>query len=211
MPGDSITQLMGISVEHARVKILKTNFEEEGPVLITHWGMSGPAVLKLSSRAARTLAGMNYHFKVQVNWIPKMKEDELRKTLLGFKKDVATKLVINHNSFSLPKRLWEHLTTKAGIRDNLQWAQFTKEHLNNLLNILLSNEFEVKGKTTFREEFVTCGGVELSEVDFKTMQSKKMKGLYFAGEVLDIDAVTGGFNFQSAWTTGFIAAQSMGK
>lgn len=211
IPSSPIAQLMGIAVEQARIKIMETNFSEEGALLITHWGMSGPAVLKLSSRAARALAELNYDFTIQIKWLPLVKEDELRNELLECKRNTSWKFISTHNSFSLPKRLWEYLSAKAGIRDVQQWAELSKEQLNKLLNALLYDEYYIKGKTTFKEEFVTCGGVALTDVDFKTMQSKKMLRLYFAGEVLDIDAVTGGFNFQAAWTTGFIAAEAMGK
>jgi hypothetical protein len=209
MPGNNITQLMGVATP-ARVKILKTHFEVEGPLLITHWGMSGPAVLKLSAVGARTLAEMNYQFNIQVSWLPQLKEDDLRKDINDFRKELSLKSVGVRNPFALPARLWEYLIAKAGIEEHRQWSQLTKEQLHKLVNVLLYDIYEVKGKTTFKEEFVTCGGVALNEIDFKTMESKKIKGLYFAGEVLDIDGVTGGFNFQSAWTTAYIAATAMG-
>jgi predicted Rossmann fold flavoprotein len=210
MPGNAITELMGIATE-PRVKILNTKFEEEGPLLITHWGMSGPVVLKLSALAARTLAEMNYQFAIQINWLPQLKEDDLRNASTNFKKELSLKSMTTRNPFALPARLWEHLIGKAGIDEHRQWSQLSKEQLHKLVNVLLYDHYDVKGKTTFKEEFVTCGGVALNEIDFKTMESKKIKGLYFAGEVLDIDGVTGGFNFQSAWTTGYIAATAMGK
>ncbi len=211
MPKNPITKLMGVAVEKARIKILQTNFINEGPLLITHWGMSGPAILKLSAQAARALAEMKYNFRIQINWLTEMKEDALRSELLQLKKDNSVKLIFNSNEFNLPKRLWYFLLNKSSITENLQWAQLTKEQLNKLLNALLYDEYRVSGKTTFKEEFVTCGGVSLNDVDFKSMESKKMKGLYFAGEVLDIDAVTGGFNFQAAWSTGYVAADAMGR
>ena len=210
MPDNAITQLMGIATE-PRVKILNTKFEEEGPLLITHWGMSGPVVLKLSALAARALAEMNYHFTIQINWLPQLKEDELRKEIGDLKKESHAKMISGRNPFALPARLWEHLVNKADINETRQWAELSKEQMHKLIHVLLYDQYEVKGKTTFKEEFVTCGGVALSEIDFKTMESKKVKGLYFAGEVLDIDGVTGGFNFQSAWTTGYIAAMAMGQ
>lgn len=210
MPKNPITQLMGVAVDHARIKILQTSFSNEGPLLITHWGMSGPAILKLSAQAARALAEMKYNFKIQICWLKEMKEDELRNELQQLKKVFTVKMISNTNEFGLPKRLWFFLLNKSGIEENTQWAQLSKEQLNKLLNNLLYDEYTVSGKTTFKEEFVTCGGVSLNDVDFKTMESKRMKGLYFAGEVLDIDAVTGGFNFQAAWSTGYVAAGSMG-
>ncbi len=211
MPKNPVTQLMGVAVEWARIKILQTNFSAEGPLLITHWGMSGPGILKLSAQAARTLAEMKYNFKIQICWLKEMKEEELRSQFQQLKKVFAIKTISNTNEFGLPKRLWYFLLNKSGIEENIQWAQLSKEQLNKLLNNLLYDEYAVSGKTTFKEEFVTCGGVSLNDVDFKTMESKRMKGLYFAGEVLDIDAVTGGFNFQAAWSTGFVAAMSMGQ
>ena len=210
MPKNKVTELMGVSVEWARIKILQTNFSSEGPLLITHWGMSGPAILKLSSIAARALAEIKYNFKIQVCWMKDINEEKLRMTLQEMKKVSAKKMIYNAAEFGLPKRLWQFLLGKSGIENQMQWAQLSKEQLNKLLNSLLYDEYTVSGKTTFKEEFVTCGGVSLKEVDFKTMESKKMKGLFFAGEVLDIDAVTGGFNFQAAWATGYVAALGMG-
>ena len=210
MPKNPVTQLMGVAVEYAKIKILQTKFSNEGPLLITHWGMSGPAILKLSAQAARVLAEKNYKFVIQVCWLKEIKEESLRDQLQQLKKEQPVKMITNSNVFNLPKRLWFFLLNKAGISENLQWAQLSKENLNKLLNVLLYDEYVVSGKTTFKEEFVTCGGVSLNDVDFKTMESKKMKGLYFAGEVLDIDAVTGGFNFQAAWSTGYVAGSAMG-
>ena len=210
MPGNKITSLMGVSVESAKVKILNTNYFTEGPLLITHWGMSGPAILKLSSIAARSLAEMKYNFKIQVSWVIDVNEEKLREKLLQLKNVSGKKLVHTNAEFNLPKRLWQFLLLKSGIDEQMQWAQAGKAQLNKLLVSLIYDEYAVSGKTTFKEEFVTCGGVSLKDVDFKTMESKKMKGLYFAGEVLDIDAVTGGFNFQAAWSTGYIAGIAMG-
>jgi len=211
MPKNPVTQLMGVAVEKAKIKIRETNFSAEGPLLITHWGMSGPAILKLSAQAARKLAELKYNFSIQVNWGIDLNEEFLRQDILRLRKIFGNKLIVNTNEFSLPKRLWHFLLEKSGINETLKWAELSKEHLNKLVNALLYDEYVVSGKTTFKEEFVTCGGVSLKDVDFKTMESKKMKGLYFAGEVLDIDAVTGGFNFQSAWSTGWIAGISMGR
>lgn len=210
MPKNKITELMGVAVENARVKILKTNFSNEGPLLITHWGMSGPAILKLSSIAARSLAEMKYNFRIQVCWVKDLNEEKLRLTLQGMKIATSRKMIHGTTEFGLPKRLWQFLLSKSGISEEMLWAQLSKDQLNKLLQSLMYDEYAVSGKTTFKEEFVTCGGVSLKEIDFKTMESKKLKGLYFAGEVLDIDAVTGGFNFQSAWSTGFVAGMSMG-
>jgi predicted Rossmann fold flavoprotein len=211
MPQNPVRQLMGVAVEWARIKILKTSLSSEGPLLITHWGMSGPAVLKLSSLAARDLAAMQYHFKIQINWLKEEKEESLRHHLLSLKKNSSVKMILNTVEYGLPKRLWQFLADKSGIPENLRWADLSKEQMNKLVASLMYDEYEVSGKTTFKDEFVTCGGISLSDVDFKSMESKKIKGLYFAGEVLDIDAVTGGFNFQAAWSTGWVAAVGMGK
>ena len=209
MPGNEITSLMGLSVSDALVKITNTKFQQQGPLLITHWGMSGPAILKLSSLAARKLEELNYQFEINVNWTGKLNQEEIKEFLHSLKKNSPKKAVAQTPSTGIPKRLWEFLVYKAGISDDTIWADFSSKELNRLSEIIYSDKYTVSGKTTFKEEFVTCGGVSLKEVDFKTMQSKVVPNLYFAGEVLDIDALTGGFNFQAAWTTGFIAGQSM--
>ena len=200
---------MGVAVESARVKILQTNFSSEGPLLITHWGMSGPAILRLSSIAARVLADLKYNFRIQVNWVKDVSEEKLREQLLELKNVLGKKMIHPNAEFNLPKRLWQFLLLKSGIDEQMQWAQVGKAQLNKLLVSLIYDEYAVSGKTTFKEDFVTCGGVSLKDVDFKTMESKRMEGLYFAGEVLDIDAITGGFNFQAAWSTGYVAGISM--
>ncbi|TAH41481.1 MAG: NAD(P)/FAD-dependent oxidoreductase [Bacteroidetes bacterium] len=209
MPHNPITQLMGISVDPVQVKIIGTKFINEGPLLITHWGMSGPAILKLSSFAAPKLAELNYNFSILIKWLPQFTEDSMRSKLNELRKELAKKKVSTSNPFLLPKRLWEHLLNVSVTDVEKEWAQLNNEELRKLISVLIADEYNVQGKTTFKEEFVTCGGVSLKEVDFKTMQSKKAQGLFFAGEILDIDAVTGGFNFQSAWTTGFIAGKSL--
>ena len=209
IPDKTLTKLMGVSVPQARVKVKGTKLETEGPLLITHWGMSGPAVLKGSAWGARTLNDLNYDFVAIIDWLCRYKEDELREELLFQKENHAPRQVVSIPLFDLPKRLWEYLTTKAEINENTRWADVNKKQINSLINILIRDEYPVKGKTTFKEEFVTCGGVSLKEIDFATMQSRKIPNLYFAGEVLDIDGITGGFNFQSAWTTGWIAANSL--
>ncbi|MGZ3863026.1 MAG: NAD(P)/FAD-dependent oxidoreductase [Bacteroidia bacterium] len=209
IPDKNLTKLMGVSVPHARVKVRGTKLETEGPLLITHWGMSGPAVLKGSAWGARVLNELNYDFVAVIDWLCKYKEDDLREELLFQKENFAPKQVGGVPLFDLPKRLWEYLTAKAGISETTRWADVSRKQINSLITILIRDEYPVKGKTTFKEEFVTCGGVSLKEIDFATMQSKKVPNLFFAGEVLDIDGITGGFNFQSAWTTGWIAANSI--
>ena len=210
MPGNTVTALMGISVEKVTVKIVGSKLSEEGPLLITHWGMSGPAVLKLSAWGARELALRNYEFSILVNWIPDFNENSLREKIQKLRFDLASQKIVNRNSFALPNRLWEYLLTQSGIDVNLRWADLPVREQNKLIKNLCANEYAVKGKTTFKEEFVTAGGIQLNEIDFNTMQSKKHPGLFFAGEVINVDGITGGYNFQNAWTTGWIAAKGIG-
>ena len=209
MPGNSITALMGVSVEKAAVKITGSKLAEEGPLLITHWGMSGPAILKLSAWGARELAQKNWHFSILVNWIPGFNENSLREKFQKLRFEMAARKMMNANPFALPARLWEHILITSGIGADLRWADLPAAAQNKLIKNLCTGEYAVKGKTTFKEEFVTAGGIQLPEIDFNTMQSKKFSGLFFAGEVLNIDGVTGGYNFQNAWTTGWIAAKGI--
>lgn len=211
IPDNPIVELTGISVNPARVKIVGSKYEFSGPVLITHWGLSGPSVLKLSAFAARYLAEKNYEFSVQVSWLNEKKEDVARMELMNLKAANPGKHINHLFPYTLPKRLLDYLFEKAGIDQKKPWAEISKDDINRLINCMLYDTYEVKGKTTFKDEFVTCGGVSLDDVNFKNMESKRMKGLYFAGEVLDIDGITGGFNFQAAWTTGFIAGTSAAK
>jgi len=209
IPNNEITKLMGISVPHAKIKVAGTKLETEGPLLITHWGLSGPAVLKASAWGARILNEKDYHFTAIVNWLPVYKEEALRDLLIKQKNDHPVKNIGGNSPLEMPKRLWEFFLQKTGIPETSRWADINKKQINALINILWNDSYEVKGKTTFKEEFVTCGGVSLKEIDFSAMQSKIIPGLFFAGEVLDIDGVTGGFNFQNAWTTGWIAANGL--
>jgi|ERR1700757_103229 len=211
IPTNEITKLMGISIPHAKIKVAGTKLETEGPLLITHWGLSGPAILKASAWGARVLHDMNYDFTAVVNWLPAYKEEGLREMLIDYKNNNPSKNIGRNSPLDIPKRLWEFFLHKADITETSRWADITKKQINTLVNILLNDAYQVKGKTTFKEEFVTCGGISLKEVDFSTMQSKIVPNLYFAGEVLDIDGVTGGFNFQNAWTTGWIAANGVGQ
>lgn len=211
MPGNPVTKLMGLSVEHAAVKVAGTKLAEQGPLLITHWGMSGPAVLKLSAWGARELADKQYHFTILVNWLGTYTEQELRNEWSHIREAHASQKVVNRNPFSLPARLWQYLLQQSGIAEDSRWGDITSKSQNMLIRNLTAQEFEVKGKTTFKEEFVTCGGIQLSEIDPNTMESRKQPGIYFAGEILDIDGITGGFNFQNAWTTGWIAARSVAE
>ena len=208
MPGHPITALMGISVR-AKVKIGGTKLEEEGAVLITHWGMSGPAVLKLSARAARELNKMDYRFNIMVNWLPDYNEHSLRDAFTGFRTDNGAQKVTARNAFGVPHRLWEYFCTASGINDDVRWGDLSASKQNALIRQICLHEIRVEGKTTFKEEFVTAGGIALKEVDPSTMQSRLVSSLYFAGEILDVDGVTGGFNFQHAWTSGWIAAKAV--
>ncbi len=208
LPKHPITELMGVSVDMARVKIEGSKLVEEGPVLITHWGLSGPAVLRLSAWGARELAAKNYNFKVHVNWLPEFNEQRLKEAFQEWRKLHAAKKLVNHNP-GLPARLWQFLLEQAGVKEDLRLTDLPAKTENALVRNLVDYVVEVKGKTTFKEEFVTAGGVNLSEVDANTMMSKKVPNLFFAGEVLDVDGITGGFNFQHAWTSGWIAAKSI--
>lgn len=207
MPDEKVKELMGVVVNPAEVRIQGTKLRSTGPLLITHWGMSGPAVLKLSAFGARILNELEYNFTVLANWTGNSSEDEIRKILSQAVQKHPKKKVRNVNVFNLPNRMWDFLIEKLDLPEDMIWENLGKKNLNRLTHILINDEYQVRGKTTFKEEFVTCGGINLSEVDMKTMQSKVMPGLYFAGEVLDIDGVTGGFNFQAAWTTGYIAGK----
>jgi len=205
---ERIKDLPGISMPHARVKVLGTSLESEGPVLITHWGLSGPAILKLSAWGARELHTLQYHFDIQLNWTG-MEMEDIKEELIGFKSEFGRRTVSKQQMFSIPARLWKTLCRAAQIDEQLNWADLNKKQIHALTRQIGGAVFEVKGKSTFKEEFVTAGGVDLREINFKTFESKRHPGLFFAGEVLNIDAITGGFNFQAAWTGGWIAGQGM--
>lgn len=209
VPDSPLLELAGISVPKVHAQIAGTDLQQTGPILITHWGFSGPAVLKLSAWGARVLHEMQYRAKFVVNWLPAMTKEAVVACLNEFKAKNPAKQISTECPLDLPKNLWKKFTQMAGIPSDMRWSYFSKAHLNGLLDILLQGSFNIQGKSTFKEEFVTCGGVDLDEVNFKTMESKKCPGLYFAGETLDIDGVTGGFNFQNAWTTGWIAGHAM--
>jgi len=185
--------------------------ESEGPLLITHWGMSGPAILKLSAWGARLLSELNYRFRIRVNWLPHFHEGAILPFLMQIKDAEAKKTVLRTKAFDIPRRLWSNLTKASGISADLKWADVTKIQLQHLADQLSRCEFKVDGKSTFKEEFVTAGGIDLKEINFKTMQSKLLPDLYFAGEVINVDAITGGFNFQNAWTGGYIAAKAIAR
>ncbi|MDF2437974.1 MAG: hypothetical protein K0Q95_2350 [Bacteroidota bacterium] len=208
IPDNPVTKLMGVSVPLAKVKVAGTKLETDGPLLITHWGLSGPAILKASAWGARILSDLNYNFSALINWLPKYTEEKLRIEFNNQKEESPAKLIYGNCPVELPRRLWEYHVIKSGIGEEVRWADLSKKNMNLLVNHILNDEYKVKGKTTFKEEFVTCGGINLKEIDLSTMQSKIVPGLYFAGEVIDVDGVTGGFNFQNAWSTAWVAASN---
>ena len=209
VPNSPLAELMGVSVPQARVVLAGEKLQYEGPLLITHWGVSGPAVLKLSSWGARRLSELGYVGTALINWIPIFTEETLRPWLQQFRQDNGKKTVASNPLFGLPQRLWGNLTEQAAIAPETRWSDLPAKAQNRLLELLLRMPLAVRGKTTYKEEFVTCGGISLDEIDLKIMQSRRVPNLHFAGEVLDIDGITGGFNFQAAWTTGFLAGQAM--
>ena len=200
-----LADLAGISVENAVVTAPGTKLKTDGPVLITHAGLSGPGILKLSAWGARDFAEKNYAFPIALNWVPPHTRDSLLKALSVVREQNARKQVTTFSPVAMPQRLWERFVIAAGIPTTTPWAHVSNPSLLALACQLTAAEFKVDGKSMFKDEFVTCGGVKLAEVDFKTMESRQCAGLHFAGEVLDIDGVTGGFNFQNAWTTGYLA------
>lgn len=208
LPNNDILELQGL-VSDVEIKILGSKFIEQGPLLITHWGMSGPAVLKLSSWAARLLNEKNYEFDFKINWLPEHDAESLKDLFNSYRQEYGSKKVFNQFDLPIPKKLKLYLLAKADISSDIKWADVNKNQLNKLIELLIADIYPSKGKTTFKQEFVSCGGIKLNEINFKTMESKIVPNLYFAGEVLNIDALTGGFNFQNAWTTSWISAQSI--
>lgn len=199
--------LMGVAVPHGMVRIAGTRLFQEGPILITHWGLSGPAVIKLSAWAAEYLHEKKYEATVLVSWIKETQEEAVRTFLTDYKNTNKKRKVYSYPLYELPSRLWVRLCELAEIEKEKIWDELSNKNVNRLLELLIRCPFSIKGKTTFKEEFVTCGGVDLNEVNLETMESKKIKNVFFAGEVLNIDGETGGFNFQSAWTTAYVAAK----
>lgn len=202
-----IKELPGVAAQ-VTVKVKDTKLTSTGPLLITHWGMSGPAILKLSAWGARVLHDKNYQFTIFVNWLNDAEKDEVENKLKELKQEHAKKSVSKKSPFELTNRLWESLVLASGIEVETKWADLSKIQLQSLVNQLINGTFQVNGKSTFKEEFVTAGGIDLKEINFKTMESKLHVNLYFAGEIVNIDAITGGFNFQNAWTSGFIVANN---
>ena len=206
-----LTELMGVATENTTIRIAKTKFEYTGSTLITHWGLSGPAVLKLSAFAARWLHTQEYRYTVIVNWASEFNDNTLLKQLQTWRFELASQKISNRNPLNLPLRLWEYLLKEVNIDLDMRWADLPSKQQNKLSQIVCSMVLECQGKTTFKDEFVTSGGVDLDHVEPNTMESKLMPKLFFAGEILNIDGITGGFNFQNAWTTGFIAGKTIGE
>ena len=209
LPGSPVRELMGTVVDNANASLVGTKLKAAGPLLITHWGMSGPAILKLSSYAARYLAEKEYSATLSVNWFGGLGEQDVRDRILSLSKDNPQKQILNSHPSELPSRLWAYMITKAEIREDTRWAELGSKGMNRLVNTLINDEYQIRGKSRFKEEFVTCGGVALSNINLNTLESKTHPGLYFAGEVLDVDAITGGFNLQAAWSMGYTVARSI--
>ncbi len=211
LPSSPVRDLMGTVVENAQVSLAGTKFKASGPLLITHWGMSGPAILKLSSYAARHLAEARYEATLLVNWFGGEDLDSVRSYIQKSAVKNPLKQVVNSHPDHIPSRLWAYLITKSKIREDARWAELGQKGLNRLAETLTNDSYHIKGQSRFKEEFVTCGGVALSNINNKTLECVKHPGLYFAGEVLDIDGITGGFNLQAAWSTGYLAAESIAR
>lgn len=207
----SLRELMGTVVEPVTATIAGTKFKAEGALLVTHWGMSGPAILKLSSHAARHVNELNYQFPLLVNWVNESNTEKVSETLRAIINDCPNKQIGNVRPYNLPTRLWEYLIGKCGLTLERKWNELGKKGINRIVNILCNDNYTVTGRGVFREEFVTCGGISLTSVHRNTLESKTCPGMYFAGEVLDIDGVTGGFNFQAAWTTGYTVAKAISE
>jgi predicted Rossmann fold flavoprotein len=213
VPDPKLRALAGVSVNPVQLRLSvggKPQLQQIGPLLITHWGLSGPAVLKLSAWGARILHDSGYQGKLLINWLPDLQQEQVQQKLLAVKNEWGKKAIALHRGVDLPHRLWQYIIARAGITTEDLWAGISNKTLNQLIQELTQGQYLITGKGVFKEEFVTCGGVTLKEVNFKTMESKLVPGLYFAGEILDIDGVTGGFNFQSAWTTGYLGGRAMG-
>ncbi len=211
LPDDSIKELPGLSVPNAMVSLPQLHCSFQGPLLITHWGLSGPAVLKLSAFAAVPLSIHGYHTKVEVNWLPKLTKQDLLNWLADCRNNKAAKTMANLNDFEFPKRLWDYFLLKAGIDPAIKIASLGKNAAQNLIITLIKDTYTLRGKTTYKEEFVTAGGILTDEIDLLSFECKKFPGLYLAGEALNVDGITGGFNFQAAWSSGFCAGTHIGR
>jgi len=206
-----VRDLAGLAVPQVEVSVPRTNLRETGPVLFTHWGLSGPAILRLSAWGARELAQVDYRFAVRLKWVPSESAEHVASQFQKMRENHPGKAVENTPMFQLPARLWEQLVQQAGIETGERWNQLPRAKAQELGSLLLHSELAVSGKSMHKDEFVTCGGISLKQVDFKTMESRVSLGLHFAGEVLDVDGITGGFNFQAAWTTGWLAGNAMAR
>ena len=204
-----ITTLMGVAVDNASIQWKGNKHIEQGPLLITHWGISGPAAIKLSAWCAREMAAENYEGAIQINWVPLYNAQSLKMEWLNFRTDLGKREIGNKNPFGLPQRLWQFFLQEASILPNTKWADVKSTAQNILIQLLTTYTLPIKGKTTFKEEFVTCGGVDIAGINAAEMESKICPGLHFAGEMMDVDGITGGFNFQHAWTSGWLAANHM--
>lgn len=211
VPDSPLHDLAGISVPKAKLTLEGCGLHQTGPLLITHWGFSGPAVLKLSAWGARILYEKKYRTLLKINWLPDIASDELKRLVAEYRQTHAARLVSSDCPVALPKNLWKGILEMSKVPPELRWSALSKQHMQDIIQTLQGNHFQIDGKSTYKEEFVTCGGVKLQEVDFKTMESRICPGLYFAGEVLDVDGITGGFNFQNAWTTSWLAGQAIAK
>ncbi len=210
IPDSPLLELSGVSVNPVDVEIVGTKLQQTGPLLITHWGFSGPAVLKLSAWGARILHDVEYRSAVAIRWLSGLTEAQIRDFLLKAKGERASRNVLTDGPFEIiPRKLWSKLASLCGILPEQRWATLSKAHLNVLVQRLYRDVYTINGKTTYKQEFVTSGGVSLKEINFTTMESRVCPNLFFAGELLDIDGITGGFNFQAAWTTGWIAGNTM--
>lgn len=209
MPKHPITELMGVAVNDAVVKISGTKLLQQGPVLITHWGLSGPCILRLSAWGARELAAGNWDFDIVINWLPQYNENQLREAFQRLRFEMAAQKLYHKNPFNLPRRLWEFFLEQVDVKTETRWADLPAKQQNLLIKHLVNDDCHITGKTTFKEEFVTAGGINLNEIDPNSMMSKIVPNLYFAGEVIDVDGITGGYNFQNAWSTGFVAAKDI--
>jgi len=207
----NITTLMGVAVDNASIQWKGNKHVEQGPLLITHWGISGPAAIKLSAWCAREMALENYEGAIQINWVPLYNAQSLKMEWLNFRTDLGKREMGNKNPFALPQRLWQYLLQESKILPNTKWADVKSAEQNVLIQLLTTYTLTIKGKTTFKEEFVTCGGVDLTSINAAQMESKSCPGLHFAGEMMDVDGITGGFNFQHAWTSGWLAANHMAE
>jgi len=211
MPNEQVKELMGIEVEKTKTNVQGTKLKSDGPLLITHWGMSGPSILKLSAFGARILSERDYTFNIQVNWVNEQNAEIVQTEIRSIVEEHGQKKLSNYRPFLLPDRLWQFIIEKTEFPTDQLWGNIGKKGVNKIVEVLTNDVYAVSGKTTFKEEFVTCGGVSLDDIDVKSMESKIVKNLYFTGEVMDIDGITGGYNFQAAWTTGFVAGKLIGN